>query len=41
MQNNDPELEMLIAKTKHLLKVIEDGFDWDAFDASRGADIRR
>lgn len=37
---NNSELKMLIAKIKHLIKVVENnGFDWDAYEASRGADM--
>ena len=33
------QLESYATKVEHNLKVAKEGFDWDAFEASRGADM--
>ena len=33
------QLEPYETKLEHSLKVVKEGFDWDAFEASRGADM--
>ena len=33
------QLESYATKVEHSLKVTKEGFDWDAFEASRGADM--
>ena len=33
------QLEPYETKLEHSLKVVKEGFDWDAFEANRGADV--
>jgi hypothetical protein len=33
------QLEPYETKLQHSLRVVKEGFDWDAFEASRGADM--
>ena len=33
------QLEPYETKLEHSLKVVKEGFDWDAFDTNRGADM--
>lgn len=33
------QLKSYATEVEHSLKVVKEGFDWDAFEASRGADM--
>ncbi len=33
------QLKSYVTEVEHSLKVVKEGFDWDAFEANRGADM--